>query len=278
MPHATKLHFALQLARQVAGPTKSSSPASAATEKVPVAYGLRAVWPVPGDSGTAESHINTHAKVTGHVGMEQAGEALEGADVVVIPAGVPRKPGMTRDDLFNTNPIYARTETPTGRSGKPIDYVFAAQGFAVDDDNDEDYDPERDPDDGRNDNLKAIPSTIWIPDQGRHTVVSANTDTDRLKDNTDNAKEANEGEIADVKSKCDGEQQETTSILRFVPTAQDEAEKAARDEAEKLSETSSHTAVEDDMKPARGTLLPSPHVSCQICEQVSVFPLSTRRT
>jgi malate dehydrogenase len=28
---------------------------------------------------------------------------LDGADVVVIPAGVPRKPGMTRDDLFNTN-------------------------------------------------------------------------------------------------------------------------------------------------------------------------------
>lgn len=25
------------------------------------------------------------------------------ADVVVIPAGVPRKPGMTRDDLFNVN-------------------------------------------------------------------------------------------------------------------------------------------------------------------------------
>jgi len=30
-------------------------------------------------------------------------EALEGVKVVVIPAGVPRKPGMTRDDLFNTN-------------------------------------------------------------------------------------------------------------------------------------------------------------------------------
>lgn len=29
--------------------------------------------------------------------------ALKGCDVVVIPAGVPRKPGMTRDDLFNTN-------------------------------------------------------------------------------------------------------------------------------------------------------------------------------
>lgn len=29
--------------------------------------------------------------------------ALEGADLVIIPAGVPRKPGMTRDDLFNIN-------------------------------------------------------------------------------------------------------------------------------------------------------------------------------
>lgn len=29
--------------------------------------------------------------------------ALTGADVVIIPAGVPRKPGMTRDDLFNIN-------------------------------------------------------------------------------------------------------------------------------------------------------------------------------
>lgn len=34
---------------------------------------------------------------------EQLGEALKGADVVIIPAGVPRKPGMTRDDLFNIN-------------------------------------------------------------------------------------------------------------------------------------------------------------------------------
>merc|ERR1712039_942367 len=30
-------------------------------------------------------------------------KSLEGCDVVVIPAGVPRKPGMTRDDLFNIN-------------------------------------------------------------------------------------------------------------------------------------------------------------------------------
>jgi malate/lactate dehydrogenase len=29
--------------------------------------------------------------------------------VVVIPAGVPRKPGMTRDDLFNTNASIVKT-------------------------------------------------------------------------------------------------------------------------------------------------------------------------
>jgi malate dehydrogenase len=49
------------------------------------------------------SHINSPAQVTGHMGMEEIGKALDGSDVVVIPAGVPRKPGMTRDDLFSTN-------------------------------------------------------------------------------------------------------------------------------------------------------------------------------
>lgn len=42
-------------------------------------------------------------QVTGHTGQENLAAALEGADLVVIPAGVPRKPGMTRDDLFNIN-------------------------------------------------------------------------------------------------------------------------------------------------------------------------------
>jgi len=49
------------------------------------------------------SHCCTPAKVSGYVGMEQIGDALKGCKIVVIPAGVPRKPGMTRDDLFNTN-------------------------------------------------------------------------------------------------------------------------------------------------------------------------------
>lgn len=48
------------------------------------------------------SHINTPSVVNGFLpadgGLEKA---LKGADIVVIPAGVPRKPGMTRDDLFN---------------------------------------------------------------------------------------------------------------------------------------------------------------------------------
>lgn len=82
------------------------------------------VFDVVGAPGVAAdlSHIDTPAKVTGH-GMTlkqfkgegepiadkdafQAAafaEALKGADVVVIPAGVPRKPGMTRQDLFEVN-------------------------------------------------------------------------------------------------------------------------------------------------------------------------------
>jgi len=49
------------------------------------------------------SHCCTPAKVRSTVGAGNAEAALTGMDVVVIPAGVPRKPGMTRDDLFNTN-------------------------------------------------------------------------------------------------------------------------------------------------------------------------------
>ncbi|THV03451.1 malate dehydrogenase [Dendrothele bispora CBS 962.96] len=50
------------------------------------------------------SHIATPAKVEGYLpdggGLKNT---LTGAHVVVIPAGVPRKPGMTRDDLFKIN-------------------------------------------------------------------------------------------------------------------------------------------------------------------------------
>ncbi len=48
------------------------------------------------------SHIPTDVKVTGFAG-EDSTPALEGADVVLISAGVARKPGMDRSDLFNIN-------------------------------------------------------------------------------------------------------------------------------------------------------------------------------
>lgn len=82
-----------------------------------------AVFDLVGAPGVAcdLSHVDTPCKVTGH-GMTIAqftgdkkipnqdayqasalAEALKGADIVIIPAGVPRKPGMTRQDLFSVN-------------------------------------------------------------------------------------------------------------------------------------------------------------------------------
>ena len=48
------------------------------------------------------SHIPTAVKIKGFSG-EDATPALHGADVVLISAGVARKPGMDRSDLFNVN-------------------------------------------------------------------------------------------------------------------------------------------------------------------------------
>lgn len=73
-----------------------------------------ACYDIVGTPGVASdlSHIPTNSKVTGSLpspgswpprSNEGLGEALSGSDVVVIPAGVPRKPGMTRDDLFNVS-------------------------------------------------------------------------------------------------------------------------------------------------------------------------------
>ncbi|KAK7681229.1 hypothetical protein QCA50_015616 [Cerrena zonata] len=54
------------------------------------------------------SHICSPAKVTGHQPANKEDKlaitsALTNSDLVIIPAGVPRKPGMTRADLFNIN-------------------------------------------------------------------------------------------------------------------------------------------------------------------------------
>ncbi|KAL3583430.1 hypothetical protein D5086_014491 [Populus alba] len=55
------------------------------------------------------SHMDTSAVVRGFLGQQQLEDALIGMDLVIIPAGVPRKPGMTRDDLFNINAGIVRT-------------------------------------------------------------------------------------------------------------------------------------------------------------------------
>ncbi|XP_047954783.1 malate dehydrogenase 1, mitochondrial-like [Salvia hispanica] len=63
------------------------------------------LYDIAGTPGVAAdvSHINTRSEVKGYAGEDQLGAALEGSDLVIIPAGVPRKPGMTRDDLFEIN-------------------------------------------------------------------------------------------------------------------------------------------------------------------------------
>ncbi|RMZ70105.1 malate dehydrogenase [Pyrenophora seminiperda CCB06] len=60
-------------------------------------------------SELASKHALMDKKVIGHDATPSGlAAALKGADIVVIPAGVPRKPGMTRDDLFNTNASIVR--------------------------------------------------------------------------------------------------------------------------------------------------------------------------
>ncbi|KAJ7123179.1 NAD-malate dehydrogenase [Mycena epipterygia] len=67
------------------------------------------LYDIRGAPGVAAdvSHVDTASEVQGYA-ADQLDQALEGVKVVVIPAGVPRKPGMTRDDLFNTNASIVR--------------------------------------------------------------------------------------------------------------------------------------------------------------------------
>ncbi|MEM0515574.1 malate dehydrogenase [Pseudoalteromonas sp. YIC-827] len=54
------------------------------------------------------SHIPTAVAVKGF-GKDDLDAALSGCDVVLIPAGMPRKPGMDRADLFNVNASIIQT-------------------------------------------------------------------------------------------------------------------------------------------------------------------------
>lgn len=73
------------------------------------------------------SHINTNSTVTGYDPTPSGlRDALKGSEIVLIPAGVPRKPGMTRDGmcigLFND----ARTITDAAMqiSSTPMPLLF----------------------------------------------------------------------------------------------------------------------------------------------------------
>ncbi|PYH89566.1 malate dehydrogenase, NAD-dependent [Aspergillus ellipticus CBS 707.79] len=70
-----------------------------------------ALYDIRGGPGVAAdlSHINTNSTVKGYDPTPSGlSDALKGAEIILIPAGVPRKPGMTRDDLFNTNASIVR--------------------------------------------------------------------------------------------------------------------------------------------------------------------------
>ncbi|KAI3319571.1 malate dehydrogenase [Xylariaceae sp. AK1471] len=69
------------------------------------------LYDIRGAPGVAAdvSHVNTKSTVKGYEPTATGlANCLKGSDVVLIPAGVPRKPGMTRDDLFNTNASIVR--------------------------------------------------------------------------------------------------------------------------------------------------------------------------
>eukprot|EP00249_Psilotum_nudum_P024919 c29323_g3_i1 orf=326-1342(+) len=63
------------------------------------------LYDVVGSIGVAADvgHISSRTQVLGYVGEDQLARALDDSDLVIVAAGVARKPGMTRDDLFNIN-------------------------------------------------------------------------------------------------------------------------------------------------------------------------------
>merc|ERR1712066_921672 len=82
------------------GGRRRHRPASVHAVKLNPAVTKLALYDIVATPGVAAdlSHIETPGRVSGFVGADQLEASLVGAEIVVIPAGVPRKPGMTRDD------------------------------------------------------------------------------------------------------------------------------------------------------------------------------------
>lgn len=77
-------------------------------------YDLDIAMVPPGGVAADLSHIETKCKVTGYSAsvsdkpIDKMEECLKGCALVLVPAGLPRKPGMTRDDLFGKNADIAK--------------------------------------------------------------------------------------------------------------------------------------------------------------------------
>lgn len=77
-------------------------------------YDLSIAMVPPGGVAADLSHLEGSAKVKGYAGeLNQPpanfmGDALTGCSLVLIPAGMPRKPGQSRDDLFKINADIAK--------------------------------------------------------------------------------------------------------------------------------------------------------------------------
>lgn len=84
-------------------------PLSLLLKNAPYVTDLR-LYDIKGVPGVAAdlSHIPSAAKV---MGVDDLEAVIKGAELIIIPAGVPRKPGMTRDDLFSSNAGVIKTLT-----------------------------------------------------------------------------------------------------------------------------------------------------------------------
>lgn len=69
------------------------------------------------------SHIDTPINMSWFA-KGSIDKCLQGANVIVIPAGMPRKPGMTRDDLFNINASIIRDLTDSIYQNCDLSKVF----------------------------------------------------------------------------------------------------------------------------------------------------------
>jgi len=77
-------------------------------------YDLTVAMVPPAGVAADLSHLNSRCKVTGYAfdvadkAIEKAEECLSGCHLVLVPAGMPRKPGMDRKDLLTVNADIAK--------------------------------------------------------------------------------------------------------------------------------------------------------------------------